>query len=198
MILLYRTLFIKFLYKVVSTKNDSVLQNILLQVKTVVQSYIIGLLLEMGIVGALTTAGFMILGVQYAILLGVITAILNVIPYIGILVAAAIAILATLVNSNEISLIIGIIGVIGLVQLIDNNIVVPKIVGNKVRINALATMVGVIIGGTLGGIPGMILSIPLIAIIKVIFDHIEPLKAWGFLMGSIASEPKKLAPIKQE
>lgn len=198
LILLYRSHFIKFLYKIVRTKNELVLQDILTKVKTVVQSYITGLIIEMGIVAVLTTTGLMLLGVQYAIFLGMITAILNLIPYLGILVAAVISILATLVNSSEVSLIIGIIVLNGAVQLIDNNIIVPKIVGNKVRINALATMVGVIIGGTVSGIAGMILSIPLIAIIKVIFDHIEPLKPLGFLMGNNINENLKSVIIKSK
>lgn len=188
LILLYKNHFIKFLYKIVSAKNEGLLQDILTKVKTVIQSYIVGLIIEMGIVGLLTTSGLMLLGVQYAIFLGVITAILNLIPYLGILVAAFITILATLVNSNEFSTIIGIIVLNTVVQLIDNNIIVPKIVGNKVRINALATMVGVIIGGAVSGVAGMILSIPLIAIIKVIFDHIEPLKPLGFLLGNDVPE----------
>jgi predicted PurR-regulated permease PerM len=190
LILLYRNHFTKFLYKVVRTKNEPVLQDILTKVKTVVQGYIVGIIIEMGIVGVLTTAGLMLLGVEYAIFLGVITAILNLIPYLGILLAAFISILATLVNSSEISMIIGIIILSGTVQLIDNNIIVPKIVGNKVRINALATMVGVIIGGAVSGVAGMILSIPLIAILKVIFDHIGPLKPLGFLMGNDTPENK--------
>ena len=197
LILLYRNHFTKFLYQVVSSKNEPVLQNILTQVKTVVQGYIIGLIIEMGIVAVLTTTGLMLLGVQYAIFLGVITAILNLIPYLGIIVAAFISILATLVNSSEISMIIGIIVLNGVVQLIDNNLIVPKIVGNKVRINALATMVGVIIGGAVSGVAGMILSIPLIAIIKVIFDHITPLKPVGFLLGNDLSENVKSITIKK-
>ncbi|MBP7809218.1 MAG: AI-2E family transporter [Bacteroidia bacterium] len=197
LILLYRSHFTKFLYKIVSPKNELVLQDILTKVKTVVQSYIVGLIIEMGIVGVLTTTGLMLLGVEYAIFLGLITAILNLIPYLGILVAAFISILATLVNSNEISMIIGIIILNMAVQLIDNNIIVPKIVGNKVRINALATMVGVIIGGAVSGVAGMILSIPLIAILKVIFDHIEPLKPLGFLMGNDISDNLKSALIKK-
>jgi predicted PurR-regulated permease PerM len=193
LILLYRNHFTKFLYKVVRAKNESILQDILTKVKTVVQSYIVGLIIEMGIVGVLTTTGLMLLGVEYAIFLGAITAILNLIPYLGILVAAFISILATLVNSNEISMIIGIIVLNAVVQLIDNNLIVPKIVGNKVRINALATMVGVIIGGAVSGVAGMILSIPLIAIIKVICDHIEPLKPLGFLIGN--DTPKSRLPV---
>ncbi|MES2141027.1 MAG: AI-2E family transporter [Bacteroidota bacterium] len=191
LMLLYRELFIQFLSKIVYKKNEHTLAEILTQVKTVVQRYIVGLLIEMGIVGILTSVGLMILGVQYAVLLGAITAILNLVPYIGILAAGIISIIATLGNSTDVSLMLGIIITNVVVQLIDNNVVAPNIVGNNVRINALATMVGVIAGGAMWGISGMILSIPLIAIIKVIFDHIEPLKPWGYLLGSntpIASE----------
>jgi len=196
LILLYRNLFIKFLSKLVGPEKEHTLKDILVNVKSIVQSYIVGLFIQMGIVGILTTAGMMYLGVEYAVLLGAITAILNLIPYIGILVAAIIAILATLVNSTDASVILGVIAVIAAVQFIDNNILVPKIVGNKVRINALLSMVGVIIGGTIAGIAGMFLAIPLIAILKVIFDRIESLAPWGFLMGDDLPKTFKWHKIK--
>lgn len=183
LILLYKNLFIKFLSKIVRKSNEPILKDILTQIKTVVQSYIVGLLIEMGIVGTLTTTGLMLLGVEYAILLGVITAILNLIPYIGILVAAGISVLATLVNSTELSVVIGVIVLNVVVQLIDNNFLVPKIIGNKVRINALISMAGVITGGAIAGVAGMFLAIPLIAILKVIFDRVPALSPWGYLMG---------------
>lgn len=183
LILLYRGLFIKFLYKMVSLPQHPVLTDVLTRVKTVVQSYIVGLLIEMGIVGVLTTGGLMLLGVEYAVLLGLITAILNLIPYVGILVASLVTMLATLVNSAEISVVLGVLALSVAVQLIDNNILVPKIVGNKVRINAIVSMVGVIVGGAIAGVAGMFLAIPLIAILKVIFDRVGPLMPWGYLMG---------------
>lgn len=198
LILLYREMFVQFLSKIVHKKNEHTLAEILSQIKTVVQRYIIGLFIQMGIVTILTSVGLMILGVQYAVLLGVITAVLNLVPYIGILAAGIISILATLGNSTDISLMLGIVILNMVVQLIDNNIVAPNIVGNKVRINALTTMVGVIIGGVLWGIPGMVLSIPITAIIKVIFDHIESFKPYGFLLGNVAPAPSKFTFIKQE
>lgn len=185
LILLYRNLFITFLYQMVRYKNEDILVEVLSKIKTVIKSYIVGLFIEMGIVGVLTTTGFLILGIHYAILLGAITALLNLIPYVGILIAGLIAIFATLGNSTDVYLIIGIISVNIIVQLIDNNLIVPKIVGNKVSINSLVTMIGVVIGGTLWGIPGMVLSIPITAIIKIIFDNIESLKPWGALLGNI-------------
>jgi predicted PurR-regulated permease PerM len=69
------------------------------------------------------------------------------------------------------------------IQLIDNNYIVPKIVASKVKINALFAIIVVLAGNALWGIPGMFLSLPVLAVIKLIFDHIEPLKPWGFLLG---------------
>jgi len=184
LILLYRKLFVDFLYKVVSDKNKNTVIEALKQVNIVVHSYIVGLFIQLIVIASLTTVGLLILGVKYAVLLGVITAVLNLIPYVGILSASLITIFATLGNSTDLSIIAGIIVVNSLVQLIDNNFIVPRIVGNKVRINALVTMVGVIIAGSIWGITGMVLSIPITAILKVIFDYSEPLKPFGFLLGN--------------
>ncbi len=73
--------------------------------------------------------------------------------------------------------------ILAAVQFIDNNFGMPLIVGNKVRINALVTIVGVLIGGALCGVPGMFLAIPGLAVLKVIFDKVPELQAWGLLLG---------------
>ena len=88
-----------------------------------------------------------------------------------------------MVGSTDISTIVGVLAVNGFVQLVDNNILMPRIVGSKVSINALASIVAVIIGGHLAGIAGMFLAIPVVAIMKVVFDRIDSLKPYGFLMG---------------
>ncbi|WP_395052950.1 AI-2E family transporter [Flavobacterium sp.] len=183
LILLYKSLFVKFFEKLVSQDNKSTLFDILEQIKVVVKSYIVGLILEMIFISVLTSVGLMIIGVKYAILLGVITGLLNIIPYIGILVAGILTIVATLTGSADLSVIIGVIIVNLIVQLIDNNLLVPLIVSSKVKINALVSIVGIIIGGAMAGISGMFLAIPIIAILKVIFDRIETLEPWGYLMG---------------
>ncbi len=188
LILLYRSLFIEFLHKIVNAQQQDNLVDILSKIKTVIQSYILGLLIELSIVATLTTVGLMLIGVEYALLLGLITALFNLIPYIGIISAAVISILATLGNSTDLSLVFGVVLVNVIVQLIDNNILVPKIVGNQVRINALASIVGVIVGGSIAGLPGMFLSIPLIAILKVVFDHVNVLKPWAHLIGNSMSD----------
>lgn len=183
LILLYRTHFIKFLCKLFDEKFHPKLQDILKTIKVAVQSYILGLLFEMIIVSVLTAIGLMIIGVKYAILLGVITGLLNLIPYIGIVIAGALTIIASLTGTSDLTIIAGIIIVNVIVQIIDNNILVPIVVSSKVEINSIASIVGIIIGGAIAGISGMFLAIPVMAIFKVIFDRIESLEPWGYLLG---------------
>jgi len=176
--LLYRTHFIKFLCKLFKPEHHERLQDIMGNVKMAVKSYLVGLSIQLISVATLTSIGLSIVGVKYAILLGVITGILNLIPYVGIMFAYVISIFASLTGSPDLSLVIGVLIVNAVVQFIDNNILVPMVVSSKVEINALVSIVG-----ALAGVAGMFLAIPMIAILKVIFDRIDGLQAWGYLMG---------------
>jgi len=120
--------------------------------------------------------------VKYAILLAVVSALLKLIPYLGILSAMVISMLITM-TTNSMGTVWGVFVVLLIVHLIDGNFLFPAIVSSKVKMNALATIVGVIVWAALWGIPGMFLAIPILATLKVIFDSIEPFKAWGILLG---------------
>jgi predicted PurR-regulated permease PerM len=181
--LFYKKLFLQFLKELVSSKNHSILEDILVHIKSSVQRYLVGLIIEMIIVSTLTSIGFMIIGIQYAVLLGIITGILNLIPYVGILSAGLLSVFATLGGESNLNIVFGVIIVNVIVQIIDNNLVVPLIVSSNVKINAVASIIGIIIGGSLLGIAGMFLAIPLIAILKVIFDRVDFFKPFGLLLG---------------
>ncbi|GIM54476.1 AI-2E family transporter [Capnocytophaga cynodegmi] len=181
--LLYQNHLITFLSKLIGEGDQQRLKNILFNIKTAVQSYLIGICLQVLSIAALTAIGLSIVGVQNAILLGVITGILGLIPYLGNLLACAITILATLSGSPDLSLILGVVIVSVVVQIIDNNILVPLVVSSKVEINAFASIIGILVGGSLAGIGGMFLAIPIIAILKVIFDNVPSLNPWGYLLG---------------
>jgi len=181
--LFYQNLFITFLAKLVKPENHKKLREVLFEIKNAVQSYIVGLLFEMIAVSVLTALGFYFIGIEYFILLGIITGILNLVPYIGILFAGVLSIIVSLSGSTDLSIVLGVVIVTVIVQLIDNNILVPLFVNSKVRINALVSIIGIIIGNVLGGIIGMFLAIPMIAIVKVIFDRIDFLEPWGYLFG---------------
>ncbi len=183
LVLLYRNLFILFLSRLAGQKYQQRLKTILFQVKEAVQSFLAGLLIELVIVTGLTYIGLLIVGIEYAFLLAVITGILNLIPYVGILVAALLSIFATLTSSTDISVVAGVVSVNVIVQIIDNNILVPLIVSSKVRINAFVSIFSIVVGGALAGLAGMFLAIPIVAILKVIFDNIESLEPFGLVMG---------------
>ncbi|MGV3611083.1 MAG: AI-2E family transporter [Fluviicola sp.] len=182
--LFYRELLLGFLMKLVPQKSAERMQIVVNDIKVIIRMYILGLLLEIAIVAALTTLGLWIIGVKYALFLGLVVALLNLIPYVGILIANALSCLISLSNNPDIQQsVLGVIAIIGVVQLIDNNILLPRIVGSKVRINALASILCVIVGGSLAGVPGMFLAIPITAIMKVVFDAVPTLQPYGYLLG---------------
>ena len=193
LILFYQPLLLEFIHRLFGTDNHSKINEIIGQVKTVIQRYLFGLLIEAAIVAALDTLALLVLGIEYALLLGILGAILNMIPYIGGLVAVAMPMFVALVTKTPIYAIYIII-LYYIIQLVDNNYIVPKIVASKVKINALFSIIVVIAGNALWGIPGMFLSIPLLAIVKLICDHIEPLKPLGFLLGDTMPSLLKIKP----
>lgn len=191
LLLYYRDMIRRFLIDICKDEHEAKVHEILKESRLIVQSYMVGLIIEMFIVAAMNAAGFIIIGVQYAVLLGVVAAILNMIPYIGGIIAMGISMVVTLTTSQNISDIIWVGIILTVVQFIDNNILMPKVVSSKVKINALISILGVLIGGALAGVSGMFLSIPGIAILKVIFDRIDDVKPWGMLMGDEITPPKK-------
>lgn len=180
--LFYKPLLLEFIDKIFPTNKNGAVKEILTETRTLIQSYLVGLLIEAGIVAALNTTGLLLLGIDYALLLGIIGALLNIIPYIGGIIAISLPMALALATKEPIFALY-VLFVYSAVQLIDNNFIVPKIVASKVKINALASIIVVLIGGALWGVAGMFLSLPLTAICKVIFDRIEPLKPLGFLVG---------------
>jgi predicted PurR-regulated permease PerM len=182
MILMYQTHLVAFIYKLFGAENDTNIGEILIKIKTIVQGYLVGLFLEFTIVATLNAVCLMILGIDYAILFGILGALLNVIPYIGGMIAVLLFMLIAFITKSPIYALY-VLGLYSVIQFTDNHYIVPKIIGSKVKLNALICMITVILGAALWGIPGMFLSIPLTAIIKLIFDNIESLKPWGFLLG---------------
>jgi predicted PurR-regulated permease PerM len=191
--LLYRTLILRFLVSVFLKENKSTVYEIMEQVQYMIRKYIIGLLIEMGIVAIAVSAAFTFMGVRYAILLGLLTGLLNVIPYIGIFTALAISAIVSLGTSPDSTQAVWVIVTLVVTHLIDSNVLLPLVVGSKVRINALITVLGVVAGEMIWGIPGMFLSIPCIAVLKIVFDHIESLQPWGIILGDEEKKQNKLA-----
>ena len=183
LMLYYKTLILNFLYEVFKEQHSDRVGEILRETKSAIQSYIAGLLIEMIIVSSLNSIALLILGVKYAILLGFVGGMLNMLPYIGGIIAILLPIIIATVTKDGYSTQFGIILAYMVIQFIDNNIIFPRFVSIKVRINALVSVIIVLFGNALWGISGMFLSIPFIAVLKIIFDRVDDLKPWGRLFG---------------
>ena len=183
-LLFYKPLILDFLFQAFSEKHSLRVAEILGETKTAIQHYVMGLLIEMAIVSGMNSAALLILGVRSAILLGVIGGILNTIPYLGGIVAIALPLLMATVTKDGYSTQLAILGAYILIQMIDNNVLVPKIVSSKVEINALFSILVVLCGGLLWSYSGMFLAIPFVAVLKILFDRIDGLKPWGHLLGT--------------
>jgi len=192
--LFYRRLLLKFLVDVFSEENADTVYDIVSCVQSMIRKYIVGLFLEMSTVAIVCCSVFLLLGIKYAILLGLITALFNIVPYIGIFTALLLNIIITFATTAITTKVLLVVITVVSMHLIDSNILLPLIVGSKVRINAFITLLGVVVGELIWGIPGMFLSIPIIAIAKIIFDRVESLQPWGHLLGDekIESKPLKL------
>jgi predicted PurR-regulated permease PerM len=183
LILYHKNTIKTFLIGVFRNGSEQRVREVLTESTTIGQHYVFGLLIETSIVFGLNTVGFLVLGIKYAIFLALLAALLNLVPYVGMIVANILCMLVTLVSSDSLSDVLWVGVVLAVVQLFDNNIGMPMIVSNKVRINALVTIVGVLTGGALCGVPGMFLAIPAMAVCKVVFDKVPELNPWGVLFG---------------
>jgi predicted PurR-regulated permease PerM len=190
--LTYRSLIMDFLVSVFLEKNARVVHDIIEKVQQILRKYIIGLFIEMCIVSIVICVTFWALGIKYAILLGLITGLFNIIPYIGIFTATIISVLITFATAAAGGKILIVIITLIIMHLTDSNIILPLIVGSKVKINPLITVLGIVLGEIFWGVSGMFLSIPVIAVLKIIFDRVDSLKSWGILLG----EQNKLRRLK--
>ena len=207
MILYYKPLLLQFIRMLFNREHRDKVEEVLHQTKTIIQSYLNGLLVEAFIIATLNSIALLLLGIDYAILLGIIGALLNVIPFIGGIISVALPIIIALATKDSASYSILILLSYMLIQFFDNHYITPKIVASKVKVNALMAVIVVLIGNEVWGIPGMFLAIPLAGILKVIFEHIEQLTPWAFLLGDtmpitgkyVLNFPKKkIKKIKEE
>ena len=183
LMLFYKDILLRFIFMWFKTDDHPKVKEAIYETESIIKSYLIGLLIQITYMTILLGGILMLIGIKHALLIGVIFAILNLIPYVGALIGNLIGVLLTLTSSQELWPVITVLGVIALVQFLDNNILMPRIVGSKVKINALFAILGVFIGGSIAGISGMFLALPIVAVLKIIFDRTESFKQWGVLLG---------------
>ncbi|WP_131783258.1 AI-2E family transporter [Legionella gresilensis] len=183
-LLYYRKNLVLFLFKFTPLKNHLALQRILKRGQFVVEHYIFGLFLVIFIVGVLNTLGLWLLGIEHAILFGVMAAILTLIPYIGIFIGSLFPAIFALLTKGSLGYMLSVIFVFMFVQFLEGNFLTPNIVGRQVSVNPFVAILGLFVGGLLLGFTGIMFALPVLAITKVICDEIEPLKPIGYLIGN--------------
>jgi predicted PurR-regulated permease PerM len=196
--MLYREKFKTFMFKIVPIESHLKTRAIIEETSHLTQQYITGVSIVILILSVLNSIGLMLVGVPNAIFFGCLAAMLIIIPYIGTLIGSSFPILFSLLTQTSSNSAIGAICVFAFTHLLESNFLTPNIVGSKIKINPLATIMALVVGGFLWGIAGMILFIPFLGILKIIFDKIETLQPYGYLIGDESKpEPTTLEKIKK-
>ncbi|WP_020528005.1 AI-2E family transporter [Flexithrix dorotheae] len=190
--LYYRNKFRDFILKLIPEKNQTIAHKTLNEVSVVTKKYMSGVFFVVFILCFVNSIGLMIVGVEHAVLLGVIAAIINFIPYFGTIIGYLFPFIFALLTGDSPNLALGVIVLFIIVQFTENNILTPNIVGGSVRINPFVIILSVLLGGYVWGIPGMFISVPLVAMIKILCDNVESLKPWSFLLGDEGTEEHAL------
>jgi predicted PurR-regulated permease PerM len=181
-ILQYRRLLMKFVVELFDREHNDKVQEIIARIRSLINSYVLGLLIEMCVVAVIIFTSLMIIGIKYALLISIIAGVLNIIPYLGIYTSMAIALIITAATGSTGQVVA--VGVVFLVtHFLDANVILPHIVGGKVKMNPFITILVVLIGHLIWGIPGMFLFIPLTAMLRLISEEVPGMKPWAILMG---------------
>lgn len=175
----YETFFIR-LYK---EEDPRKVKEIVGQIGHVAQQYLTGRAMSVATLTVLYAIGLLIIGVKNALLLSAIAALLTIVPYIGSAVGGLFPFAMALVTEDSIQPALWVIGVIIFIQAIDNYFIEPRMVGGEVNLSALVSILSIIVGGLVWGVAGMVLFIPMLGIAKIVFDHVESLKPYGYLIG---------------
>ncbi len=183
-ILYYRDIFKEFFFRISPQEQHEKVASILFHIQKVIQNYLSGLFTVIVIIAILNSTALLIIGVNHAIFFGIFAAILTIIPYVGVFIGSWLPTLYALAMYDSIWVPVAVIGSFTAIQSLEGNIITPNIVGSKVSINPLVAIVALLAGAEVWGVSGMIMFVPFTAMLKVIFDHIDPLKPYGLLLGT--------------
>lgn len=186
--LFYRNKAKEFLIRLVEKRESKITEELLNQISKVTIKYITGVANVVLILVFVNSIGLTIIGIQYAIMLGIISALFAFIPYFGSAIGGILPFAFALLteSSPQFALVVAAFYIV--VMIIDHNIITPNIIGSNVRLNPFIVIVSIIGGGMIWGIPGMIVIVPLIAVFKIVCDKIDSLKVFGYLLGAEGTE----------
>lgn len=180
--LLYSTAVKKFVQGQLSDTAKQEGEDTLREIQRVAANYLGGMLTVMLVLGVLNSLGLYLIGIKFALVWGFLGALLAIVPYVGTTIGGLLPFLYAIATTDTYWQPIAVIVLYFVVQSLEGNFITPKVVGNSVKINALAAVISIILGALLWGIPGIILAIPLLAMFRIVLDHIRPLKPVALLL----------------
>ncbi|WP_209330536.1 AI-2E family transporter [Lunatimonas salinarum] len=181
--LIYRDHLAEFIARIFSEHDGEEVKANISSLRKVVQYYILGVLKVMAILAVLNTSALYAIGVKHALFFGLFAALLNIIPYLGPFLGSILPFIFAFLTMDGLLYPFAVLVSFVVIQLIESNVLTPKIVGSNVNLNALVTFVGLLVGGAIWGVAGMILIIPTLAIMKRIFELKDSTKPYSFLLG---------------
>lgn len=190
--LLYRRAFKNFIISRFPKEDKREVELVIKKVQRMIINYLGGLMIVIGIMAVLNSAGLLIIGVENAIFWGIFAAMMVIIPYIGTFIGAILPILHVTITGDSWWQPVSVAILFIVVQFLEGNIITPKIVGSSVKLNPLAAIIGVVFGGMVWGIAGSILAMPFLALARILFNHIDGLKDLGNLLDSDIYKREKI------
>lgn len=184
-----------FFLKLYGNEDTAKVKKIVNDITHVAQQYLTGRVMSITIIAILYSIGLSLVGIKNAILLACIAALLTVVPYVGTVLGGLFPVMMALVTEDSMQPALLAIIVMFSIQTIDNYFIEPNIVGGEVSLNAITSILSIIAGGLLWGAAGMILFLPMTAIIKIICDQVPALKPIGYVIGD--DEPKQSSKLKE-
>ncbi|PZX61233.1 putative PurR-regulated permease PerM [Algoriphagus ratkowskyi] len=188
--LLYRNHLTHVIIQIYKDKDPELVKMRIVSLRKVILNYIVGVVKVMGILAILNITAFSLLGIKHAVFFGTLGAMLNIIPYVGPFFGAMLPMIYSFLTKDSLFYPAGVLVSYQIIQMIEGNFLTPKIVGGNVNLNAFITFLGLIVGGTIWGVAGMILIIPMMAILREIFDLSESTRPYALLLGEEKEEEK--------
>ena len=181
--LYYRRFFLSFAYKLFKEKNKENLQPTLTKIESAIKNYIVGLFIVILSIAILNSIGLLLMGIPHALFFAILAAMLTIIPYVGIVIGSLFPAILALITKNSLWYPVGVILQFSVIQFLEGNFITPVILGSKANINPYFAILGLFVGGMLLGVIGVILAIPILGIIKIIFDQIDSLEPFAYVLG---------------
>jgi predicted PurR-regulated permease PerM len=174
------------------------MEHVIYRVAHVSQQYLLGLSKMIFCLWVMYGIGFSVIGVKNALFFAILCGLLEIVPFIGNITGTIITVFVSMVQGAGLPMLVGIAAIYAVVQFIQGWVLEPLILGPQVKINPLFTIIALVVGGLVWGLPGIFLAIPLMAMFKIVCDHIEPLKPFGFLIGEVQKKkPNFVRKIKK-